>query len=230
MTSNAENFSIWWRHYDKHCPAAGPSETETEMSSGWQLWSSLETFKTSFNVHSDHQGCHPDDLFVRFLKVTVITLRSRQSGQHFCKRHFQILYEVFCILIPISLKFVPISLMNSNLAMVQIMVWCQKGIPSRYLYSAVVVSVYWRIYTRSRSGGWFNIKMPSYQYRKSHVEIRRSYNRLISTMGIPILVRWHLYVESGPSHQVPPQYRFGNVKSQCLTHGRTYSHTMVNHS
>ena len=30
------------------------------------------------------------------------------------------------------------------------------------------------------------------------VEIRRSYDGLISTMGFPILVRWHLYIESGP--------------------------------
>ena len=30
------------------------------------------------------------------------------------------------------------------------------------------------------------------------MEIRRSYDRLISTMGFPILVRWHLYIKSGP--------------------------------
>ena len=30
------------------------------------------------------------------------------------------------------------------------------------------------------------------------VEIRRSYGRLISTMRFPLLVRWHLYIESGP--------------------------------
>ena len=30
------------------------------------------------------------------------------------------------------------------------------------------------------------------------VEIRWSYDRLISTMGFPILVTWHLYIESGP--------------------------------
>ena len=30
------------------------------------------------------------------------------------------------------------------------------------------------------------------------VEIRRSYDRLISTMRFPILVRWLLYIESGP--------------------------------
>ena len=30
------------------------------------------------------------------------------------------------------------------------------------------------------------------------VEIRRSYDRLISTMGFPIPVRQHLYIESGP--------------------------------
>ena len=38
--------------------------TETERSSGWQLWYSLETLKTSFNVSSEYQGCHPDDLSV----------------------------------------------------------------------------------------------------------------------------------------------------------------------
>ena len=30
------------------------------------------------------------------------------------------------------------------------------------------------------------------------VEIRRSYDRLISTMGFPILVRWYIDIESGP--------------------------------
>ena len=30
------------------------------------------------------------------------------------------------------------------------------------------------------------------------MEIRRSYDHLISTMGFPILVRWHLHIESGP--------------------------------
>ena len=33
------------------------------------------------------------------------------------------------------------------------------------------------------------------------VEIGRSYNRLISTMGFPILVIWYLYTESGPRPQ-----------------------------
>ena len=41
---------------------------------------------------------------------------------------------------------------------------------------------------------WFHIKM-SHQYRKSHCG---SYDRLISTMGFPILIRHHLYIESGP--------------------------------
>ena len=30
------------------------------------------------------------------------------------------------------------------------------------------------------------------------MEIRRTYDRLISTMGFPILIRRHLYIESGP--------------------------------
>ena len=35
------------------------------------------------------------------------------------------------------------------------------------------------------------------------MEIRRSYDRLISTMGFPILVRRHLYIESAPCTQFP---------------------------
>ena len=34
------------------------------------------------------------------------------------------------------------------------------------------------------------------------MEIRRSYDRLISTMGFPILVRQHPYIESGPRSSV----------------------------
>ena len=49
------------------------------------------------------------------------------------------------------------------------------------------------------NNGWINIKMPSYQYIGNPiVEIRRSYDHLISTMGFPLLVRQHLYIESGP--------------------------------
>ena len=44
-------------------------------------------------------------------------------------------------------------------------------------------------------GPWFNGKMSFYQ---PIVEIRRSWDRLISTMGFPILVRWHLYIEQAP--------------------------------
>ena len=43
----------------------------------------------------------------------------------------------------------------------------------------------------------------------SIVEIRRSYDRLISTMGFPILVRKHLYIESGP--RSCPVYIFHNT-------------------
>ena len=34
--------------------------------------------------------------------------------------------------------------------------------------------------------------------RNPIVKIRWSYDRLISTMGFPILIRWHLYIELGP--------------------------------
>ena len=43
------------------------------------------------------------------------------------------------------------------------------------------------------------------------MEIIRSYDRLISTMGFPILVRWHLYIESGP--WLPNYYPFDRSAS-----------------
>ena len=59
---------------------------------------------------------------------------------------------------------------------------------------------------RARQSFW-NAPWALIQFKMCHltsienpiVEIRRSYDRLISTMGFPILVRWHLYTESGPS-------------------------------
>ena len=48
------------------------------------------------------------------------------------------------------------------------------------------------------------------------VEIRRSYNRLISTMGFPILVRWHLYIESGPWCFVQSKWPVWVAVAWCL--------------
>ena len=43
-----------------------------------------------------------------------------------------------------------------------------------------------------------SIKTVFTRYGDSHVKIRRSRDRLIFNMGIPILVRWHLYIEMTP--------------------------------
>ena len=42
--------------------------------------------------------------------------------------------------------------------------------------------------------GWSKIKMPPYQYRKSH-----GGDKTVVRSGFPIQVRWHLYIESRPS-------------------------------
>ena len=47
-----------------------------------------------------------------------------------------------------------------------------------------------------KSGPWFNIKMLSYQFRKSHCGDRWYYNCLTSRVGFTILSRWQLYIES----------------------------------
>ena len=47
------------------------------------------------------------------------------------------------------------------------------------------------------------------------MEIRRSYDRLISTMGFPILVRRHLYIELGPcTPDTLYGFMWGNMKDK----------------
>ena len=53
------------------------------------------------------------------------------------------------------------------------------------------------------------------------VEIRRSYHRLISTMGFPILVRRHHYIESGPRTWETP------FATHCC--GRRVNHSTMAH-
>ena len=47
-------------------------------------------------------------------------------------------------------------------------------------------------------GSWFNKRCHLTSIGNLIVDIRQSYDRLISTMEFPILVRWHLYIGSGP--------------------------------
>ena len=54
------------------------------------------------------------------------------------------------------------------------------------------------------------------------LKIRRSQHCLIFNMGIPILVRWHLYIETAP--RVPFQYQYLSARLQylqCISNGNT---------
>ena len=51
------------------------------------------------------------------------------------------------------------------------------------------------------------------------MEIRQSYDRLISTMGFPIPVRHHLYIESGPRPLLEPVLTYHQQRS-CGIHSR----------
>ena len=45
-------------------------------------------------------------------------------------------------------------------------------------------------------------KMPSYQYRKSYCGNTTSHDCFISTVGFPIPIRPHFYIEPGPGYQI----------------------------
>ena len=48
------------------------------------------------------------------------------------------------------------------------------------------------------------------------VEIRRSYDRLISTMGFPILLRWHLFINQGPDYLISMLF-YSQIPALCST-------------
>ena len=61
--------------------------------------------------------------------ISVNTLRPRQNGRHFADDIFKCIFlnENVCILIKISLKFVPQGTINNIPALVQIMAWRRPG-------------------------------------------------------------------------------------------------------
>ena len=57
------------------------------------------------------------------------------------------------------------------------------------------------------------------------VEIRRSYDRLISTMGFPLLIRWHLYIESGskPQQNIATEEWYAYIWNTFIAHNMFFS-------
>ena len=64
-----------------------------------------------------------------FVHSHLNTLRPRQNGRHFADDMFECIFlnENVCILIEISLKFVPKGSINNNPALFQIMAWRRPG-------------------------------------------------------------------------------------------------------
>ena len=64
---------------------------------------------------------------------------------------------------------------------------------------------------RARAGPCFNIKTVFPRYGIPILKIRRSRDRLIFNMGIPILVRRHIYIETAPWWDVHSQRHSGKA-------------------
>ena len=64
--------------------------TETERSSDWQLWCSLETLKLVFNVSSEYQGCQPDDIFVSVYVTSIALVTQKERLANFLQKLFRL--------------------------------------------------------------------------------------------------------------------------------------------
>ena len=74
----------------------------------------------------------------------------------------------------------------------------------------------------AQPGPRLNIKTAFPRYGDSHLKIRRSRDRLIFNMGIPILVRRHLYFET--DHRIPNR----NYENYKIVASRTWAKCMRN--
>ena len=68
-------------------------------------------------------------LWLLLLTTKINSSPPGQNGRHFTDDNFKCIFmnEKFCILIPISLKFVPKGLIDNMSALVQVMAWCLTG-------------------------------------------------------------------------------------------------------
>ena len=82
------------------------------------------------NIFVDSSEMEPEYHFGWELDCSVHTLRLRENGCHFADNILKYIFmnENLCILIPISLKFVPKRPVDSKSLLVQLMAWHRTGI------------------------------------------------------------------------------------------------------
>ena len=78
---------------------------------------------------------------------------------------------------------------------------------------------------RDTPGGRLNIKISSYQYGDSMLKIRRSHDRLIFYMWIPIPGKDGLYIETGPS--IEPVHGQGGGRLGVLVESNNTGTTLL---
>ena len=121
-----------------------------------------------------------------------------------------------------SLQDTSLELFEIVILTLQRLSWCLKTLATWMLAQQYVqandkentkVQHYWPFVRGIHQwpGGWLIKRYHLTSIGNPIVEIRRSYDRLISTLGFPILLRWHLYIESGPSGF--PSQRASNARS-----------------
>ena len=111
--SNAENFSIWWRHYALEHGLSSPD------GNAWGLHDRHPWLQINVDRFSS----------ARTVWLTINALRPRQGGRHFPDDIFKWLFVNGNVwfFIKISLKFVPKVRINNIPALVQIMARCRSG-------------------------------------------------------------------------------------------------------
>ena len=103
-----------------------------------------------------HQACLCHVGNVSFVNIIIIdSSLPGQNGRHFADDIFRCIFvnEKLCILIKISLKFVPKDLIDNYSTLVQVMAWCRRGnkpLPEPMLPSSL--THLWG--TRGRWGKW----------------------------------------------------------------------------
>ena len=134
------------------------------------------------------------ECFAPLVRSVVNTLRPRQNGRHFPDDDFKRIF--FCRLLRGKLSYLATPTLSSLVAPESVFM---KTSNDNYRgFFLIVFKTLDLNHNFAKAGGRLNINMSSYEYRHPLWKIRRSRDRLIVNMGIPIPGKGGFYTETGP--------------------------------
>ena len=188
--SNAINVSIWWRHHAQlflqiRLVALGMPSTNLQAPKN-SFVSSPSQVGSDFPMINAITYPHSYRISVSFFHFSVYLLALLCFLHHFKFSSSGDIIRLACDMFCASFAFQGLS------CFISAMRYCKTDLVT------LIAPSHWNASRITGLGPDSILRCQLTSIGNAIVEIRRSWDRLISTMAFPILVRWHIYIESGP--------------------------------